>query len=107
MQYLHTMIRVANIEATKHFFCDGLGLVEISRYDNEGGRFTLVFLAAPDDESRANSDDKAPMLELTYNWPDENGEGETYSVVVILVTSLSASRTFTKPVSISRIWGSP
>ena len=74
MQYLHTMIRVADIDAAKRFFCDGLGLEEIRRYDNESGRFSLVFLAAPDDAARAKSDDKAPMLELTYNWPDADGK---------------------------------
>lgn len=70
MQYLHTMIRVGDLEKALDFFCDKLGLVETRRYDNEGGRFTLVFLAAPEDLERAKQD-KAPLIELTYNW-DEN-----------------------------------
>jgi len=70
MQYLHTMIRVGDLDATLDFFCDKLGMVETRRYDNEKGRFTLVFLAAPEDVERA-ANDKAPLIELTYNW-DEN-----------------------------------
>lgn len=78
MQYLHTMLRISHIEESLHFYCDLLGLKEIRRYDSEKGRFTLIFLAAPEDESRAYQD-KAPMLELTYNWPDEDGNVEQYS----------------------------
>ena len=63
MQYLHTMIRVSNLDETLHFFCDLLGMIEISRKSSDKGRFTLVFLAAPED--------KAPMIELTYNWDPE------------------------------------
>lgn len=77
MQYLHTMVRVKNIDASLAFYCDALGLVETRRYENEQGRFTLIFLAAPDDVARA-TEDKAPLIELTYNWPDENGETEDY-----------------------------
>ncbi len=72
MQYLHTMVRVENLDKALEFYCDALGLVEINRKENEKGRFTLVFLAAPDDVERAKAD-KAPMVELTYNWPDEHG----------------------------------
>lgn len=75
MQYLHTMVRVANLEESLHFYCDLLGLQEVSRKDSEKGRFTLVFLAAPDDMERARSDDKAPMVELTYNWDPEEYQG--------------------------------
>ena len=78
MRYLHTMVRVADLDASTHFYCDLLGMKEIRRTDNEGGRFTLVFLAADEDVEAAKAD-KAPMVELTYNWPDENGEGETPS----------------------------
>lgn len=67
MQYLHTMIRVTDLEASLHFYCDLLGLVKISRYDSEQGRFSLIFLAAPEDEELAK-ERKAPMIELTYNW---------------------------------------
>ncbi|MGP4843082.1 lactoylglutathione lyase [Marinobacter sp. 1Y8] len=74
MQYLHTMVRVKDLDASLHFYCDLLGLEEISRKDSEKGRFTLVFLAAPDDKKRAQ-DDRAPMVELTYNWDPENYDG--------------------------------
>jgi len=70
MRYLHTMVRVQNLEASLHFYCDLLGLVEVSRYDNDKGRFTLIFLAAPEDVERARSD-RAPMIELTHNWDPE------------------------------------
>lgn len=70
IQYLHTMIRVSNLDETLDFFCDKLGLVEFKRSDNEKGRFTLVFLAAPTDVANAESDG-APLLELTYNWDKE------------------------------------
>jgi lactoylglutathione lyase len=70
MRYLHTMIRVGDLDAALDFFCAKLGLVEMNRIDNQGGRFTLVFLAAPDDAEMAR-ERKAPMVELTYNW-DEN-----------------------------------
>lgn len=76
MQFLHTMLRVSNMEAALRFYCDGLGLVETRRYESERGRFTLVFLAAPQDVERAKSD-KAPLVELTYNWPSEDGTVET------------------------------
>lgn len=78
MEYLHTMIRVENLETTLDFFCNKLGLVETRRHDSEGGRFTLVFLAAPGDLPQAQ-ETKSPLIELTYNWPDENGEVETLS----------------------------
>jgi lactoylglutathione lyase len=71
MQYLHTMIRVSNLDETLDFFCNKLGLIEISRSENQKGRYTLVFLAAPDDAERARAY-RAPMVELTYNW-DEHG----------------------------------
>lgn len=70
MRYLHTMIRISDIDASLRFFCDGLGLTEISRSENDKGRFTLIFLAAPEDRERALQD-KAPMVELTYNWDPE------------------------------------
>ncbi len=68
MKYLHTMVRVNDIEASLDFYCDKLGLQENRRYENEQGRFTLVFLSAPGDESA--------QVELTYNWDaDELGDG--------------------------------
>ena len=67
MKYLHTMVRVENLEASLDFYCNKLGLRQLRRYDNEGGRFTLVFLAAP-------GDDEA-QVELTYNWDPEKLTG--------------------------------
>ena len=69
MEYLHTMIRVADLKATVAFF-ELLGLVETRRVDNEKGRYTLVFLAAPGDLERAKRD-QAPLVELTFNWDPE------------------------------------
>ena len=74
MQYLHTMVRISSIEESLDFYCNKLGLVEISRRDLDKARATLIFLAAPDDVERAKSD-KAPMLELTYNWDPEDYAG--------------------------------
>lgn len=74
MQYLHTMVRVSNLEESLDFYCNKLGLVEVRRMDNEKGRFTLVFLCAPEDLERAKND-KAPLVELTYNWDPEKYQG--------------------------------
>jgi lactoylglutathione lyase len=74
MEYLHTMVRVSDLEASLDFYCNKLGLVEISRKDSEQGRFTLIFLAAKGDEARAR-DNKAPMVELTHNWDPEDYDG--------------------------------
>ena len=67
MKYLHTMVRVGDLEAARRFYCDALGLIELSRKDYEKGRYTLVFLSAPGDESA--------QVELTYNWDPENYPG--------------------------------
>jgi lactoylglutathione lyase len=68
MKYLHTMIRISDVEKSLDFYCKGLGLIETRRIENEQGRFTLIFLAAPGDEKAE--------LELTYNWDgDELGDG--------------------------------
>ena len=67
MKYLHTMVRVTDIEQSKRFYCDGLGLKEVRRSENEKGRYTLVFLAAPGDEDA--------QIELTYNWDPEAYRG--------------------------------
>ena len=72
MEYLHTMIRVSDLDESLDFFCGKLGLVEVARTEVEAGRFTLGFLAAPGDEERAR-EHKAPTVELTYNWPAEEG----------------------------------
>jgi lactoylglutathione lyase len=74
MRYLHTMIRVGNLDAALDFFCAKLGLVELYRTENQAGRFTLVFLAAPDDIDLAR-ERKAPMVELTYNWDEHDYTG--------------------------------
>ena len=74
MQYLHTMVRVSDRDQSLHFYCELLGLVEMSRYENDAGRFTLIFLAAPDDVELAR-ERKAPMLELTYNWDPADYDG--------------------------------
>ena len=74
MRYLHTMIRITNVEASLDFFCGRLGLVEVRRTESEKGRFTLIFLSAPDDLAAAESV-SAPMIELTYNWDPETYTG--------------------------------
>lgn len=74
MRYLHTMVRVKDLDASLHFYVTVLGLVEVRRVENEKGRFTLVFLAAPSDSNRATTE-KAPCLELTYNWEPEDYTG--------------------------------
>jgi lactoylglutathione lyase len=68
------MVRVSNIDETLDFFCDKLGMVEVRRIDSEKGRYTNVFLAAPEDEDAAKAT-KAPLLELTYNWDPEDYTG--------------------------------
>ena len=70
MKYLHTMVRIRDIDASLRLYCDGLGLKEMRRMENPGGRFTLIFLAA---DETPNAE-----VELTYNWPPENGETEDY-----------------------------
>lgn len=75
MRFLHTMVRVKDIDASLKFYCDLLGMVETRRKENEKGRFTLVFLAASKDAQMAKQNN-APELELTYNW-DGNEEYET------------------------------
>ena len=67
MKYLHTMVRVSNIEESLDFWCNKLGLIETRRIDFEKGRFTLIFLVASDDQESSNAT-KSPELELTYNW---------------------------------------
>jgi len=74
MRYLHTMVRVKDLDAALDFYCAKLGLQEVRRVDNAGGRFTLVFLSAPDDVEAAKAS-QAPMVELTYNWDAEDYQG--------------------------------
>jgi lactoylglutathione lyase len=78
MRYLHTMIRVRDLDASLDFFCNKLGLVEHRRRDSETGRFTLVFLCAPEDRGRAEGE-AAPLIEITYNWdPEESSGGRNF-----------------------------
>ncbi len=74
MKYLHTMVRASDLEASLDFYCNKLGLVEVRRHDSEGGRFTLVYLAAPGDVASAEQVD-SPLLEITWNWDPESYEG--------------------------------
>jgi lactoylglutathione lyase len=83
MKYLHTMVRVSNLDHSLDFYCNKLGLVELSRRESEQGRFTLVFLAAPGDENA--------QIELTYNWdPEEYGEGRNFGHVAYQVDDIYA-----------------
>ena len=74
MRYLHTMVRVTDLDQSLDFYCNKLGMTEVRRITNEKGRFTLVFLAASEDEA-AGREVKAPLLELTWNWDPENYTG--------------------------------
>ncbi|MCD9537859.1 lactoylglutathione lyase [Photobacterium carnosum] len=74
MEYLHTMVRVSDLDASLDFYCNKLGLVETNRKDSERGRFTLVFLAAPA-QAQAATQTQSPLLELTYNWDTEAYNG--------------------------------
>jgi lactoylglutathione lyase len=74
MEYLHTMVRVADLDRSLDFYCNKLGLVETRRIDNEKGRYTLVFLAADGDVEKSK-DSRAPLLELTYNWDEHEYQG--------------------------------
>jgi lactoylglutathione lyase len=73
MRYLHTMVRVSDLDAALDFYCAKLGLVELRRQENDAGRFTLIFLAAPDDAAKGASD--SPLIELTYNWDRQDYDG--------------------------------
>lgn len=90
MEYLHTMVRVTDLEASLDFYCNKLGLVETNRYDNEGGRYTLVFLAAPGDLDQARKA-KSPLVELTYNWdPEDYGGGRNFGHLAYRVENIYA-----------------
>lgn len=88
MKYLHTMVRVSNLEASLDFYCSQLGMVEVRRHESEQGRFTLVFLTTPEDRERFERD-SAPALELTYNWdPEEYGEGRNFGHLAFAVDNI-------------------
>lgn len=83
MKYLHTMVRVSDVDESLDFYCNKLGLVELKRYDNEKGRFTLIFLAAPGDEDA--------QVELTHNWdPEDYGEGRNFGHLAYRVDDIYA-----------------
>ncbi|NHA13592.1 VOC family protein [Thioalkalivibrio sp. XN279] len=84
MKYLHTMVRVSDLEASLDFYCNKLGLVELRRHDNESGRYTLVFLAAPGDE--------AAQVELTWNWDaEEYGSARNFGHLAYQVDDIYAA----------------
>lgn len=88
MRYLHTMVRVSDIDESLRFYCDGLGLEEFRRKDSEQGRFTLIFLCAPADRDRAERD-TAPLVELTYNWdPEEYSGGRNFGHMAFRVENI-------------------
>jgi lactoylglutathione lyase len=84
MKYLHTMVRVTDLEASSKFYCDALGLREVKRMSNDKGRFTLVYLAAPGDEDA--------QIELTYNWdPESYAGGRNFGHVAYEVEDIYAT----------------
>jgi lactoylglutathione lyase len=84
MKYLHTMVRVTDLAASLKFYCEGLGLREVKRTENERGRYTLVFLAAPGDDSA--------QIELTYNWdPEDYSGGRNFGHVAYRVDDIYAT----------------
>ncbi len=90
MRYLHTMVRISDFDKSLEFYCNKLGLKVIRRVENDKGRFTLIFLAAPEDETRAVAE-KAPMLELTYNWDPENyGSARNFGHLAFVVDDIYA-----------------
>ena len=91
MRYLHTMVRVTDLDASLHFYRDLLGLVETRRMDNDKGRYTLVFLAAPKDQGRAETE-RSPEVELTYNWdPEEYSGGRNFGHLAYRVDDIYAA----------------
>ena len=91
MRYLHTMVRVTNIEKSLEFYCAKLGMEEVRRVDNPAGRFTLIFLAAPHDKA-AGLKDRAPLLELTYNYdPEAYGAGRNFGHLAFEVDDIYAT----------------
>ncbi|MCF6291977.1 MAG: lactoylglutathione lyase [Robiginitomaculum sp.] len=94
MRYLHTMVRVSDIDASLKFYCDGLGLRELRRVENKAGRFTLVFLAAQQDVDQYKGTEQGlvaglPMIELTYNWDSqEYGDGRNFGHLAFQVDDI-------------------
>lgn len=103
MRFLHTMVRVTNLDTALDFYCTKLGLQEVRRIDSEKGRFTLVYLAAPGDDTSAT---KSPELELTYNWDAEEYSGgrnfghlayEVQDIYVLCQKLMDAGITINRP----------
>lgn len=96
MRYLHTMVRITDLDASLDFYCNKLGMLQINRKDYEKGRFSLIFLAAPEDivaqDSDSNTQDcQAPLLELTYNWdPEPLTEGSNFGHLAFAVDDIYA-----------------
>ena len=88
MKYLHTMVRIRDIDASLDFYCNKLGLRELRRYENPAGRYTLIFLAADHDAGH----DSPPAIELTYNWDEEEyGEGRNFGHLAYQVEDIYAA----------------
>jgi lactoylglutathione lyase len=108
MEYLHSMVRVTDLDASLDFYCRKLGLVEVRRVDSEKGRFTLVFLAAPDDVASASGDGVTrmkPCVELTYNWdPEVYAGGRNFGHLAYAVDDIyeTCQRLMDKGVTINR-----
>jgi lactoylglutathione lyase len=91
MRYLHTMIRISDIQQSLDFFCGKLGMREVRRHESGQGRFTLIFLAAPEDEAPGRAS-RAPLLELTYNWdPEEYRGGRNFGHLAYEVDDIYAT----------------
>ncbi|WP_420962301.1 VOC family protein [Brucella sp. IR073] len=104
MRYLHTMVRIRDIEESLDFYVNKFGFEEIRRIDNEKGRFTLIFLAAPEDKDRSVAE-RAPELELTYNWdPEEYTGGRNFGHLAYEVDDIYATcqKLMDKGVTINR-----
>lgn len=95
MKYLHTMVRVSDVDKSLDFYCNKLGMKEVYRYDSEAGRFTNIFLSAPDDlpaTENKPSTDRAPVLELTHNWdPEEYKGGRNFGHLAFAVDDIHAT----------------
>lgn len=91
MRYLHTMVRISNIDQSLDFYCAKLGMEEVRRVDNPAGKFTLIFLAAPADKSKGIAE-RAPLLELTYNYdPEQYGGGRNFGHLAFEVDDIYAT----------------
>ncbi|WP_279479684.1 VOC family protein [Aureimonas sp. SK2] len=104
MRYLHTMARITDIDQSLDFYCNKMGMVEVRRTESQGGRFTLIFLAARDDEGTGRSE-AAPLLELTYNWdPEEYSGGRNFGHLAYEVDDIyeTCQRLMERGVTINR-----